>query len=427
VRRLLAFLLGNWPLKLGAVALATVLYGGVVLSQNTRTWPGQVAIDVLNPPQNAAVLNFLGYVTDIEFRAPLDVASRLTSGSFHASVNLANVVPVPNGPPVEVPVIVSAVDASVVIVDYSPKMVNVTLDPVITQTRPVTVDRGQVPLSLNIGPPQVEPANVTLTGASSRVTSVRTVVARVTIDASGLNVDQEVDLQPLDGNGARVSGIQIDPARVRVRINVSHDSATVQLPVRVQLVGSPATSHQVSSVSVDPIVVSVSGESAVVKRLGGIATLPIDLAGRDASFSVDVLLDVPADVTVEGSTTVRVQVGIDVSQVSRTFDVGLEIRGARGDLLYTLGRPSVQVVVAGPATLVDGITPADLHAILQVAALPAGSQQVRVEVQVPAGTTLVSVAPTDVSVDVVAAPIVTPEPTPSPAPTTSPPPGSGSL
>jgi YbbR domain-containing protein len=253
------------------------------------------------------------------------------------------------------------------------------------------------------------------------------VVARVTIDASGLNVDQEVDLQPLDGNGARVSGIQIDPARVRVRINVSHDSATVQLPVRVQLVGSPATSHQVSSVSVDPIVVSVSGESAVVKRLGGIATLPIDLAGRDASFSVDVLLDVPADVTVEGSTTVRVQVGIDVSQVSRTFDVGLEIRGARGDLLYTLGRPSVQVVVAGPATLVDGITPADLHAILQVAALPAGSQQVRVEVQVPAGTTLVSAAPTDVGVEVVAAPIVTPEPTPSPAPTPSAPPASGAL
>ncbi len=59
MRRFFAFFVRNWPLKLGAVALATVLYGGVVLSENTRTWPGQVPIDVLNPPAGAAVLDVL--------------------------------------------------------------------------------------------------------------------------------------------------------------------------------------------------------------------------------------------------------------------------------------------------------------------------------------------------------------------------------
>jgi YbbR domain-containing protein len=419
VRRFFAFLLGNWPLKLGAVALATVLYGGVVLSQNTRTWPGQVAIDVLNPPQNAAVLNFLGYVKDIQFQAPLDVASRLTNGSFHASVDLAGIAPQPNGPPIEVPVTLTAVDASVSIVDFGPKVVRVTLDPVITQTRPVTVDRGLVPTSLTLGPPQVEPQNVTLTGASSRVTSVRTVVARVTIDASGLNVDQQVDLLALDGNGAQVSGVQIDPGRVRVRIEVSHDSATVQLPVRVQFIGDPAAGHQVATVSVVPIVVSVGGEAAVVARLAGIATLPIDLAGRDAPFSVDIPLDVPPDVTIEGSTSVHVQVEIEVSEVSRAFETGVEIRGARPDFLYTLGRPSVLVTLAGPATTLDQLSASDLHALLQVASLTPGNHEVRAEVESRAGTTVVSVSPEDVLVEVSEAPRVTPEPSAAPTPAAS--------
>ena len=34
VTRLLRLLVHNWPLKLAAVGLATLLYGGLVLSQN---------------------------------------------------------------------------------------------------------------------------------------------------------------------------------------------------------------------------------------------------------------------------------------------------------------------------------------------------------------------------------------------------------
>ena len=49
MRRALDFLLRNWPLKLGAILLATVLYSGLVLAQNVRTWTGQVPVD-FDPP-----------------------------------------------------------------------------------------------------------------------------------------------------------------------------------------------------------------------------------------------------------------------------------------------------------------------------------------------------------------------------------------
>ena len=416
VRRLLAFLLGNWPLKLGAVALATVLYGGVVLSQNTRTWPGQVPIDVHNPPRDAAVLNFLGYVTNIQFRAPLDVASHLAPGSFFASIDLSGVEPNADGSPVEVPVSLGKIDASVEIVDYQPKVVEVTLDPVVTQSWPVTVERGQIPDAVTIGPPQVDPQSVTLTGAKSRVASVHEVAARVTIDATGLNVDQEVDLQALDDNGTPVLGVQIEPSRARVRIDVARNQGTLQLPVRVQLTGAPAPGFEIGSVTVLPAAVTVSGEAPVVGRLSGIDTLSVDLASRNATFAADIGMDVPPDVTVDGSTTVHVVVTLVEMQVSRTLEVGPLLHGAHTDLIYTLDRPSVLVTVSGPRPIVDNLEPSDLIAELQVTSLAAGSHLVDVGVTPPTGVQVDAITPTAMQVDIVEVPRPTPAAHPEPPP-----------
>ena len=167
----------------------------------------------------------------IRYRAPLDVASQLTNGSFHASIDLSQVVPAAGGPAVEVPVQLVPIDARVEIVDYSPRVVNVRVDEVVSRTFPVNVERGSVPAGLVLGPVQVTPSSVSVRGASSRVSSVHDVTARVAIDDSGLNVDQEVDLDALDETGNLVAGVQLDPQRVLVRIDVAKQLAYATLPV----------------------------------------------------------------------------------------------------------------------------------------------------------------------------------------------------
>ena len=42
--RLLRLIIRNWPLKLGAIVLSTLLYSGLVLSQTTRDFPGSIPI-----------------------------------------------------------------------------------------------------------------------------------------------------------------------------------------------------------------------------------------------------------------------------------------------------------------------------------------------------------------------------------------------
>ena len=107
--RALRLVTHNWPLKLGAIALATLLYGGLVVSQATEVFPGSVQIGVDHPGTNVIVMSQLGSVGRIRYVAPPDLGLRIDSDSFRASVDLAGIVP--SGGPVSLDVTVVAVAA----------------------------------------------------------------------------------------------------------------------------------------------------------------------------------------------------------------------------------------------------------------------------------------------------------------------------
>ena len=89
--RALRFILHNWPLKLAAIALASLLYGGLVLSQTTQPFTDPVPIRIENPPADVIVLSNLGSVTRISYVAPPDLGLRIDSTTFEASVDLSTV------------------------------------------------------------------------------------------------------------------------------------------------------------------------------------------------------------------------------------------------------------------------------------------------------------------------------------------------
>ena len=222
---------GNWPLKLAALVLATVLYAGLALSESTRSWSGPVPIEVLRAPVGGALLEAPGVVDSIEFRAEQEVADQLTNDSFRASIDLSAVEPRAGAPPVTVPVDVFPVDPRVRVVSYSPPGVTVRLDLVVSRVRPVVIDPGPIPEGIELGPIVADPNQVTIRGASSRVQNVRTVEARFVVDASGINIDQDVALEAFDELGALVPGVEIDPPSVRVRADVARQLAYATVPV----------------------------------------------------------------------------------------------------------------------------------------------------------------------------------------------------
>lgn len=397
MRRAVDFLLRNWPLKLGAIVLSTVLYSGLVLGQNVRTWTGQVPVDAIRPPEGATLLNELEPVTVIRFRAPIDVGV-LSPDSFRATVDLSQVQAESGGPPVPVPITVTALDQRVQIVDFQPREEQVQLDPVTSREMPVTVMLGTVPDTITVGPPQVDPQTVTLRGASSRVNAVSAVVARVAIDASALNVDRDIDLVAVDANGNQVPNVEIDPQRAHVTIAVAQQLATRTLPVVPQLTGAPAPGYKVTSVTVDPLVVTVSGEASTVSTLDTAQTQPIDLTGRTADLEAQVGLALPGGVTVSGTDNVRVNLTITQDTGTQTYSTGVTLQNEQPGLTYTLPVDHVNVTLGGPTAGLASFDPTQLAAAADVTGLGPGDHVVQLSFQTPLGMNLVSIDPSEITV-----------------------------
>ena len=158
MRRVADFVLRNWPLKLGAILLATVLYSGLVLAENVRTWTGEVPIDAIRPPAGATLLNELPPVTADSLpraaRRRRPVARFVPRPGRPLAMSTRN--PAVHRSPM--PVTVVALDPRVQVVDYEPRQVQVQLDPVEEREVPVNVELGSVPDGLTLGPPQVDPS-----------------------------------------------------------------------------------------------------------------------------------------------------------------------------------------------------------------------------------------------------------------------------
>jgi YbbR domain-containing protein len=411
VRRAAAFLLRNWPLKLGAVLLATVLYAGLVLGSNVRTWKGEIPIDAIRPPAGATLLSDLPPVTEVSYRASLDVGV-LSPDSFAATVDLSRVTATAGGPPQTVPVTLIALDQRVQVVDYEPHQVQVQLDPVTTKQMPVTVDLGAVPPGITVGTPQIDPSAVTVRGASSRVASVASIVARVTIDASALNIDQTVDLLAVDNNGNQVPNVELDPNVARVRVAVARQLANRTLPVVPQIVGEPAPGYRITAVVVTPLVVTVSGEEATVTQLESALTQPIDVSGRSSDLDAMVGFALPDGVTVAGSDQVSVSLTIAEATGSESFRVAVQVVNGQPDLAYAPEFGSVDVTLAGPLRLLDQLNPATLVATLDVGGLGVGSSTVTPAFTPPDGLVVAAFNPTQVTVDVSVPGSATPTPGP---------------
>ena len=216
VNQAVRFVVRNWPLKLAAIALATLLYAGLVASQDSSVFPGPVAVLPINKPDGTVVTNDLRDLDQIRYIAPLDVG-RLRAEDFEATVDLANVKP--DGQQQSVRVAVSAVDPA----RHHPRL-------------PAALDPGRARRGDDQAGPGRRPAGADPRRAStwarwctrrprSRSRAADTAVSRVvaarvvaTLDPEGIDFDRDVEARPVDDSGQIVAGVELDPRTVHVTI-----------------------------------------------------------------------------------------------------------------------------------------------------------------------------------------------------------------
>ncbi|MGD0018222.1 MAG: CdaR family protein [Candidatus Limnocylindrales bacterium] len=413
--RVVRFIFRNWTLKVGALLLAIILYVGMVALQSTQQWPGTIPITPVNQPETAFLIKpeIMPTVGSIRYIAPADVP--VSKDSFTATIDLKE-AKVDASASTLVKVQLVADDQRIQIIDYQPQQVSVTLDKIVTRSIPVKVETGTPPAGLSLGPQAQSLSTVAATGASSRVALVVQATAQVPIDASGLDVNKEVPLVPVDANGNKVQDITLDHTTVQVSIQIGSQLRTQTVAVEPVVRGSPAAGYYVTSIDVSPLVVSVSGEADALAALNGAAsTQPISIAGATGDVSIKVALNLPSGVEAPDVTTVTVVVHMSSPATTRTVTIGIVPDGARPDRTYALSTPSVTVTLGGAAAALNAFDTSSLVGIVSVGSLDPGAHSVQIKITVPSGIKLVSVNPDQITVTVSIPPSPPPSVSPQPS------------
>jgi YbbR domain-containing protein len=406
VTRVLGILLHNWPLKLAAIGLASLLYGGLVLSQSSATLTGVVPIKPRDQPPNTFLLNTIRPVTEIRYFSPAGVQP--IAADFEAWVDLSDVEP--GSGPQSVPVQLRSIDPRVTVRGYQPEVVTVDLDRVARKTVDVEVDRGEVPPNLEVGATTVDPKQVEVVGPASVISRVVAARASVVIQSSGINVDQDVTLVPVDDVGDAVAQVDLKPTSARVTIPIFSDRQSKTLPISPQITGSPAAGFELVAASVTPRFVTVEGDVDELQALVSADTAPISVSGFSSSQTIEAPLVLPTGVVALDVQTVRVSITVQAVTASRNFEVGLRIVGARPGYTYAPDVDRVLITVGGSVADLDRLVGSTIAVDLDVSTLGPGTAQVQATADLPAGLTLVAANPSSVNVTITA-------PTASPATT----------
>lgn len=394
--RVLGVIVDNWPLKLAAIGLATLLYGGLVLSESTAELTGVVPVEVRNQPTGSFLLTTIRPVTAVRYVSPAGV--RPISADFEAWVDLGGIEP--GSGPKSVNVQIRSVDPRVTVVGIDPEIVTIDLDRVATKVVPVQVERGNAPAGLEVGTVTVEPTEVTVRGPASVITRVVAARADVLIQSSGIDVDQDVDLVPIDALGDAVAQVQLEPTTARVTIAVFSDRQTRTLPVSPLITGAPAAGYELAAATVEPRFVTVEGDVDQLEALVSVPTVPISVGGLAEDRTLEVELELPEGVVALDASAVMVTIDVRPVTATRTFEVGLRLLGASADRTYATSVDRVLITVGGSVAVLDRLAGSALVADLQVAGLGAGSTAVTVDADLPAGAALVASSPDQVVVTV---------------------------
>jgi YbbR domain-containing protein len=206
--------------------------------------------------------------------------------------------------------------------------------------------------------------------------------------------------------------LSLNPSTVLVDIPVSQQGGYRDVAVKVIVQGQVANGYLLTDLSVFPPIVTVySTDPGLVNALPGIVeTQALELNGASEDISTRLALNLPAGISMVGEQSVQVNVGVSPIQSNLTLsNIKIEVVGLGDGLSAQISPAEVDVILSGPAPLLDTLLLQDIRVIVDVTNLAPGTYQLTPKVEILVADIVVgSILPN--TVEVVIAPAVTPTP-----------------
>lgn len=404
---------GDLPLKSAAIVVAMLLWVSAMRTlpppEVTVAFDGHVPVERPDVPEGYTLRGQLGEVA-VTLRGPEVAVDAVASDQLRATIDLSGILP---GPEVQAaPVVVAAADERVAVVGVDPPSVPIRLERRVERMLPVQARfANEPPGGFQAGTLTFRPAEVQIAGAETLVASVSAVFATVRFGDAPVDLAQDVRPVPVDASGQPVEGLEIDPAGIHVSVPLLSTATTRTVPVAARLRGTPATGFWISRFDTDPLVVTVSGERSAIEALDRIETAPVDVGGITSSRTFAATLVLPEGITTLGPAEASVRVTVTTLVGTRPFPlVAVRTNGLGQGLAATVSPETITVILGGSVPTLNGLGAGSVVAAVDLSGRGPGTHVLSVGVTAPAGTTLESVQPQQVTVTITSTTTASPNP-----------------
>ncbi|MDH7485748.1 MAG: CdaR family protein [Anaerolineae bacterium] len=307
------------------------------------------------------------------------------------------------------------------LLSVTPAEVTVELERLVQRSVPVRAEvMDSPPLGYDWRTPEVTPAEVLVSGPEQYVDTVAVAIAEVYLRTARSTASYRRPLSLRDKQG-QVVGNVVDwtPRTVTVTVPIEQRPGYRDVPVRVRWQGRPARGYRISEVAVDPSIVTLFGSPAAIDTVPGyVETTPVNIEGASGNVVERLALIVPENVSVLGTQSVVVSVGIMAIEESAWVERAPMIRGLGDGLHVELSPQAVDVLVAGPLPRLETLAPSDVQVVLDLTGLRVGTHTLEPMVIVPEGIRAETLVPETIEVRI--SELATPTPTSTPTGTATP-------
>ncbi|HHU48695.1 MAG: YbbR-like domain-containing protein [Caldicoprobacterales bacterium] len=288
--------------------------------------------------------------------------------------------------------------------------ISVTIDKVTSKLIPVVVElTGQSEQGYHVHEPTVEPSTITVYGAQSLVESVVQGVVQLNLDKAVSTIDQSLLIKLVDAEGRTVESKYL---------NMRQSSALVTIPiypvktmaVKANVIGEPANGFVVDSISMDIEQIAVNGYASVIEKISSLSTEPINIQGAvdDVRAKVNILLENGIFLEPGQPASVNVVVNISETTINTNLVVEqIELQNVPEGYEATVDTSAITIQIAGPFTVINGITAQDLAPAVDLSrlspqggALEPGQYQLPLIFKVPDRSQILHVSNDTVTVNV---------------------------
>lgn len=274
-----------------------------------------------------------------------------------------------------------------------PEEVDVTIYPTTAVVTVEEIQSKEVPVQIEVqGEPEegyiadvpiINPIRAVVDVPSSILQQIVAVKAYVDISGATEAVEETGRLVAINDAGEEIDAI-VSPSVVDIIVPITSPFTTV--PLQVTLINEPAEGYSVSAMKLSENEVTIYGPESILSQINIYDEITVDLTNIRASQRISVPIPLMAGIHEVKPAAIDVELTIVPSIELLLEQIPITISGANHSYVTTITEPelgAIDVMIAGAASVLAGVQPEDVQAIVDVSNLPQGIHNLVVKLNLP--------------------------------------------